>query len=292
MKRPLPPLNWLRTFEAAATQLSFTSAAEQLNMTSAAVSKQVKNLEYKLGVSLFKRLPNGLELSEHGAAYLPIVREAVMKLGTATDELFGQQRNKVLNLKVSLVFFLHWLSPRLHDFYARHPEVALRVNSNIWASDGMIEQGADLEIRYGKGAWAGLVSEPLTNDELFPVCSPSLIENEALLEMSDLKHHTLLHVIGYTDGWASWLSAFAEAPIKPKAEHHFDTLLAAFDLAERGQGVALARSSLVSEQLESGRLIAPFNHRLQTDEAFHLLHTQGELSSNGRVFRDWVLSVK
>ena len=76
MKKRLPPLNWLRSFEASARHLNFTLAASELHMTQAAVSQQIKGLETKLGCALFKRLPRGLELTDAGRAYIPGVRES------------------------------------------------------------------------------------------------------------------------------------------------------------------------------------------------------------------------
>ena len=55
MKSGLPPLNWLRAFEASARHLSFTDAAAELNLTQAAISKQVKSLELHLRQQLFIR---------------------------------------------------------------------------------------------------------------------------------------------------------------------------------------------------------------------------------------------
>ena len=85
MKKRLPPLNWIRSFEATARHLSFTHAALELNLTQAAVSQQIKGLESQLGAVLFKRLPRGLQLTNAGAAYLPAVHESVKKLSIATE---------------------------------------------------------------------------------------------------------------------------------------------------------------------------------------------------------------
>jgi LysR family glycine cleavage system transcriptional activator len=137
MKR-LPPLNWLRAFESSARHLSFTHAATELNLTQAAVSQQVKGLESQLGTALFKRLPRGIELTEAGLAYLPVVHEAIERLAAATDEIFGQGHLKVLTVRVSLVFFTHWLAWRIPDFRKRHPNVNLRITSNIWGGDSSV----------------------------------------------------------------------------------------------------------------------------------------------------------
>ena len=86
MSKRLPPLNWLRAFEVSAKHLNFTQAASELNLTQSAISQQVKGLEAQLGVLLFKRLPRGLELTDAGKSYIPIVREAINRLIVTTDE--------------------------------------------------------------------------------------------------------------------------------------------------------------------------------------------------------------
>lgn len=271
MAKKLPPLNWLRSFEASARHLSFTLAAAELNLTQAAVSKQIKNLEFSLGVNLFVRLPRSLELSEDGAAYLPAVKEAIDRLTSATNELFGHKRVEALNIRCSLVFFNCVLGPKLPAFYQHCPKADLRFTTNIWRSSGGLDAGVDMEIRYGRGDWSGLNSERLTVDQLMPVCSPALLKEKPLHTISDLKQHTLLHVIGYEEGWGHWLSATGNADVNANNGMQFDTLISAFQMAEQGLGVALGRSSLVERLIQSGSLVAPLQETVATEEAFYLV---------------------
>lgn len=275
MKRlPLPPLNWLRAFESSARHLNFTHAASELNLTQAAVSQQVKGLESQLGAALFKRLPRGIELTEAGLAYLPVVHQAIERLAAATDEIFGHGHKRLLTVRVSLVFYTQWLATRLPDFRRRHPEVNLRITSNIWGGDSSVtDTEADLEIRYGHGEWTGLRVERLTWDTLLPVCSPDLPTASAPLSSpKDLAHHELLHVMGYEEGWGYWLKKAGAVKVDSSKGMQFDTLISALKAAELGQGVALARSSLVEQMLQSKQLIAPLEPHLPTQEAFHLVY--------------------
>jgi len=290
MKQSLPPLNWLRAFESAARHLNFTHAAEELSLTQAAVSQQVKGLEMKLGAALFKRLPRGLELSEAGQAYLPAVHEAIERLAAATDEIFGQGHRKVLTVRVNLVFFIHWLARRLPEFRLRHPEINLHITSNIWVGDTDVE--ADLEIRHGQGKWAGLKADRLTWDALVPVCSPSLAtELKPLNAPEDLAHHELLHVLGYEEGWGYWLKKAGAGRVDSSQGLQFDTLISALRMAELGQGVALARSSLVEHMLAQGALIAPFEQRFTTQEAFYLVYSPlATANPQALAFITWLVS--
>ena len=145
MTRPLPPLGWLRAFEAAARHRSFTHAAAELNMTQSAVSQQIKALEGRLGRQLFHRRARSLELTETGSAYLPIVRDAFLTLSRGTQAITGGDM-RALNVHSNLSFASHWLAPRLGRFYAAHPDVQLNFVVEVWEPDG-ITAGADIELR-------------------------------------------------------------------------------------------------------------------------------------------------
>lgn len=290
MKKKLPPLNWLRSFEAAARHLNFTQAAAELNMTQAAISQQVKGLESQLGMMLFKRLPRGLELTDAGQAYMPVVHESISRLAVATDELFGQGRDRLLNVRVNLVFFTSWLAPRLSRFREAHPEIGLRFSSNIWLDERA--KDADMEIRYGKGCWRGFKVNRLTWDELIPVCSP-LLDNGLLPPQHphELVNHTLLHVLGYEEGWGYWLNKTGFPEVDSPLSFQLDTLITALEMASLGQGIALGRTSLVTRKLLSGELVAPLQMTVPTSEAFYLVTPDNSYEHpHADVFKSWLLA--
>ncbi|RDL44499.1 LysR family transcriptional regulator [Marinomonas piezotolerans] len=289
MKKKLPPLNWLRSFEVSARYLNFTQAAQELNMTQAAVSQQIKGLEAQLGTQLFKRLPRGLELTKSGRAYVPIVHESIERLAEVTDELFGQGQTRPLTIRSSLIFFTTWLAPRLGRFRKAHPEVNLRLPTNIWAEN--LDRESDMEIRYGMGDWPGMQCDRLTWDYLIPVCSPSLLSTPVpLITPNQLANYTLLHVDGYNEGWAYWLNKTGFQHIDSSQGIHFDTLISAFEMAKSGEGIALGRSSLIKEMTSTGQLVAPFEQKLPTSEAFYLLSSnKGFDHPHAELFRAWIL---
>ncbi len=290
MKKKLPPLNWLRSFEASARHLNFTQAAGELHLTQAAISQQVKGLEAQLGASLFKRLPRGLELTDAGQAYLPAVHESIERLAAATDEIFGQGRAKSLTVRANLVFFTCWLAPRLGRFRALHPDIGLRFTSNIWVDER--GKDADMEIRYGQGNWPGFNSDRLSWDELFPVCSPEFSRNHSLQESpQSLAGCTLLHVAGYEEGWGYWLNQTGFSDIESPQSLQFDTWISALEMAAVGQGVALGRTSLVAGMIASGRLVTPFKQRVATSEAFYLARPAHQyVNSQAETFRSWLIA--
>ena len=123
MSQRLPPLSWLRAFEAAARHLSFTQAAQELNLTQAAISKQVKLLEHYVRETLFDRKPRSLVLTKIGAAYLPKVQDAFDRLGAGTQEVFGNRRREMLTLRAPVSFGVNWIAARLPDIAAYEARV-------------------------------------------------------------------------------------------------------------------------------------------------------------------------
>ncbi len=289
MKKKLPPLNWLRSFESSARHLNFTQAANELNLTQAAVSQQIRGLESQLGCTLFKRLPRSLQLTDAGLAYLPAVRESIERLTVITDELFGQGRSQSLTIKVNLVFYTCWLAPRLKSFRALHPDVKLRFTSNIWF-DNKDQKDSHLEIRYGQGLWKGMVAERLTWDMLIPVCAPKLVNGLLPPNTPDeLNQYCLLHVLGYEEGWGFWLRESGFGHIDTDQGIQFDTLVSSLETAAQGLGIALGRSSLIKPMIDDGKLITPFNLPISTPEAFYLVYSSSDYSHpHAEVFREWI----
>jgi LysR family glycine cleavage system transcriptional activator len=290
VRRRLPPPNWLRTFEAAARHLSFTDAAHELNITQSAVSQHVRLLEQHLKEPLFNRFPRRLELTDTGRAYLPAVREAFDRLAKGTEELFGDRERRLLTVKVNVAFAALCLAPRLQSFCNRHPGVELRLLNAIWLTDPDWES-TDLEIRHGRGGWRGLQEWRLTRDTLFPVCAPALLQGTAALRRpQDLAGHTLLHGLATNDGWGRWLEAAGVDGPVTSTTLQFDTFVVACAAAATGGGVALARASLVAGDLESGRLVRPFDVEIPAEESFFLVRPEDRPESvQTRAFREWLL---
>lgn len=287
----LPPLKALHVFEVAGRHLSFTRAAEELHVTQAAVSHQIKKLEEKLGVKLFRRFNRRLLLTEEGQIYLPAVREALRHIGHATDQLLAKHRTGVLTVSVLPSFAAKWLVPRLHKFRDLYPDVDVRVSAFEWPVDFGRDE-VDLAIRYGRGKWPGLQADPLLTEEVFPVCSPALVEGgNALLKPADLRHQTLLHDDYSREDWRIWLKAAGVTQVDPRRGLSFSHTSIMLEAAESGQGVALGRTPLVADDLARGRLVKPFDISLPADYAYYVV-CPVEAADRPKItaFREWLLA--
>ncbi|MGJ5175754.1 transcriptional regulator GcvA [Bradyrhizobium oligotrophicum] len=293
MAARLPSLNGLRAFEAAARHLSFTRAAAELNVTQTAISHQIKRLEDELGLRLFVRQNRSLALTPQARDYLPLVRAAFDDLRLATERLVRKDNAKVLTVSTIASLAAKWLLPRLSAFQQDHPGIDVRIATSRSLVD-FRKQDVDAAIRYGRGHWPGVRAEWLMADEVFPVCSPALLQGDRPLRCpKDLAHHTLLHTTGgYEDDWPLWLTAAGlPAGMPRRAELGFDMIFMTIQAAIDGVGVALGRTAYVQDDIAKGRLVAPFEMVLPSDAGFYLVTPEGRTDPPKlKAFRLWLKS--
>lgn len=290
MPRTLPPLTPLPSFEAAARLLSFSRAAEELHVTHGAVSRAIKTLEDGLGVQLFERVTRSVRLTPVGETYAQAVRDVLERLAVATAAATVRHSDSILTVNTSSGFAGKWLVPRLYRFHQAHRDIDVRVSTS-GALTNFAGDGTDLAIRYGAGDYPGLTTEYLTGEEIFPVCSPRLLDGANPLQSpADLRHHTLIRD-AYPIDWATWLESAGVEGINPDTGLTFDTYAYAVEAAIHGEGVALGRSLLVADDLAAGRLARPFEHALKAYSSFYLVYPPAAIRQRKvKAFRDWVIS--
>jgi LysR family transcriptional regulator, glycine cleavage system transcriptional activator len=293
MTARLPSLNGLRAFEAAARHLSFTLAASELNVTQTAISHQIRRLEEELGIRLFVRQNRALALTAEARDYLPGVRAAFNDLRLATDRLLRKDDDKVLTVSTLASLAAKWLLPRLTDFQEHHPGIDVRITTSTSLVDFQ-RDNVDAAIRYGRGQWPGLRADWLMADELFPVCSPSLLHGgKPLRSPEDLKSHMLLHTSNAnSDDWRLWLTAAGlPADIARQPGITFDMIFMTIQAAIDGIGVAMGRTSYVQDDIAKGRLVVPFKIALPADAGFYLVAPEGRREAPKlAAFREWMIA--
>lgn len=274
--------------------MSFTKAAAELNVTQTAISHQVRRLEDELGIRLFHRYKERLELTVSGQSYLQGVSLAFDQLRFSTEQLLEGCNNTTLTISTLASFASKWLLPRLGSFRIAHPEIDIRVSASTDFVDFVVG-GADAAIRFGHGEWKGLHSDWLMADDICPVCSPNLLSGSQPLEsLDDLAHHTLLQVSGVTSNdWSTWLNeAGLPENLVGSGRLTFDLALMAVQAAVDGHGVCIGRKAYVDDDLKAGRLVAPFDISVTTDRGFYLV-SPPDLANCAKVvaLRRWLLGV-
>lgn len=282
------PLNALRAFDVSARHLNFTRAAEELHLSPTAVSQHVRNLEQRLGVPLFRRVPRGLALTDEGLALLPVLAESFARIATALDG-FGRGRGtrprEVLSVGAVGTFAVGWLLPNLREFQLAHPLIDLRIFTNNNRVD-LAGEGLDYALRFGDGLWHGTEALPLMRAPLAPLCAPAIAQR--LRAPRDLGREALLRSYR-ADEWTGW---FAAAGVSPPIVRGvvFDSSLAMAEAAAQGAGVALLPSAMFARDLRSGRLVRPFALELDAGGYWLTRLKSRRASAAMRAFRDWLVA--
>jgi LysR family glycine cleavage system transcriptional activator len=289
MASKLPPLNALKVFEASARHLSFTRAAEELFVTQAAVSHQIKALEEFIGLKLFMRKNRALLLTEEGQSYYLDIKDVFNNIQEATERLLARGEKGAITVSVQASFAIQWLVPRLKEFSILYPDIDVRIKA-VDQPDNLLTEDIDVAIYYGRGDWGDVHAVKLHQEYLIPVCSPLIFSSgKKLKKIEDLANHTLLHYSSRED-WKRW---FKKRGLKGIDVNHgpiFSHSAMVVQAAIHGQGVALAHSVLAKPDIDSGRLICPFNEVLLSKNSHYIVCREHQLEL-GKIsaFREWVL---
>ena len=289
----LPPLDLVRSFEAAARHLSFTRASQQLFVTQSAVSRAIQALEDHLGAKLFHRRHRALLLTEAGQELYRAASGALEQLSEACRRIRSAGDSGAVTVSASIGFASLWLVPRLSEFRERHPDIEVRIAAENEFSD-LERQGIDVAVRYCPPRAVAPGTKKLFGEQVFPVCSPGLLKKGKWKTAEDLLRQVLLH---FDDPhgrwpWLQWNVWFEVMRLKLPVPSgglrfsHYDQLIRA---AIAGQGVALGRSPLVRDLIRQGKLAAPLASRTASSRAYFLLTAAGAGERESvRRFVEWL----
>ena len=300
MKRKLPPLNAVVAFESAARHLSFRKAGDELCVTPSAISHQVRLLEDWLGVKLFERSTRAVELTDFGRRYM-------LELGALLDRLEKFSGNedlsktkKTITIQTTDSFASRWLIPRLSEFESLHADSAVKIVTHDFR-DSLRSSEADLGILFITEKERGAVSKKnnmrlLFREEIFPVCSPKLMQGIDSISVADLPRFTLIHDDNVGVSWRDWMAAAGGARIdasNPNTKNgaHYNHAHLALTAAELGNGFTLASNVLAGDALRKGNLVAPFAEKITTGCGYYLAQSEdSQVRKKCRVFSEWVVS--
>lgn len=278
-----PPLNTLRFFEAAARLGSFVKAADELRLTHGAVSRQIRLLEQSLGTVLFERRNRGVFLTPQGEQLLAATQQAFERLDAAMEALRKPARHVPLVVSCEPTISMKWLIPRLSDFYRQYPEVQL----HIFASGGPVafqRDGVDVALRRNDFNWdASVHAEKVCDEWIGPVCAPALLKRRQL----HLPMQKVLHTSSRKTAWANWRSVS-----KTDADHNgsqtYEHFYLSLQAACAGLGVAIGSVFMAQEEIDSGRLVAPFGFMRDGSEYFLLSLLPFETDPRRAAFLQWM----
>ncbi|MGE8689768.1 MAG: LysR substrate-binding domain-containing protein [Achromobacter sp.] len=274
------PLNTLPAFRAVAELQNLRAAAERLHLTHSAVSQQIKGLEEQLGFPLFERSGRGIVLNSAGAALLCAVQGALTQLDEGVLAASAMARGNEQRLRVSALpsFAQRWLLPRMARWRARHPGLALEIDSSQQVVD-LLRDGFHAALRFGRGPWAGVESEPLFD---MPLPLIVLASPETAAALPDCSPETLARqpLLGDREVWQHWFNAAGlRIPVTPVASFNDAGMM--LQAAEQGLGITLGRELLAADALCAGRLVQVSTVSVHYEQAqtYHLVYRPS--------LRDW-----
>ncbi|SDA85239.1 transcriptional regulator GcvA [Janthinobacterium sp. 551a] len=298
MSRPLPPLAALHAFEAAARPEGFQRAGEELHVSAGAIGHHVKQLEAWLGIVLFQRLPRGVVLTNAGQRYAASLGPILNQLADVSEQARRQGDDKVVTVTATSSLVSRWLMPRLGRLRDRYPQIELRVLASMHPVD-LARDGVDVAIRLGPGRYPGLKVDLLMEEWFSAVCSPDFRANAASLRQpADLLRYPLLHdepevhLPGEID-WTRWLHSCGVhySGNSGNSGARFSHTYLCLDAAASGQGVAIAASPLIGDDLRSGRLVRVFDHAVRGPHCYYLLRSpQAETRPLVHLFCEWLIA--
>lgn len=292
--KPLPPMNSLIVFEAAARHLSFTLAANELSVTQGAISRQIRQLEEYLGKDLFVRANRNISLTPTGMQYYQTIYRALLDVASATGEIKKWQGEQQITVATTNAMAALWLLPKVAVFQQQHGEVDLRILASDQVTD-FRRLDCDIALFYCRLPPAEMQVTELFPEEVFPVCSPAYLErNNNGTSPEELFSRTLLYLDESQRDWLSWQEWFEQvgwSPITPRNRININNYPMLIQAALNGQGIALAWGSLVDEYLESGALVRPVDTVLRTPASFCMLEplNRGVVPNSVKTFRSWLL---
>jgi len=292
--KQIPSPNSLIMFEASARHLSFTRAAVELNLSQAAISKQIANLEQRLGHLLFVRQHRSLRLSSEGKLLYQAVTSGLGQIADAVEQLNSPSAIKTVTVAATTAFAQMWLLPKLGRFIQQHPNIDLRILTSENHLGG-VDEDADIAIKYGDNTWPKTESTYLLSGDIYPVCSPTMAEQHQLSQLSQLTQVPLIDLDDNQWRWVKWQDWLIDqhSPLKGlRTSIEFNNIPMLYSAAEAGQGMALGWSEFVEDLISTKRLVAPFSERLQIPKPwgyYILMEPSDHRSEHINQVKQWIL---
>ncbi|WP_036230301.1 choline sulfate utilization transcriptional regulator [Marinobacterium jannaschii] len=295
LSEQLPPVQSLLIFEAAARHLSFTAAARELGSTQSAVSQQIRGLEQRLELALFRRIYRGVELTEAGSLLYEAVQGGFQQMAVCLERLQKKRRHQHINVATDFAFAAYWLLPRLPRFRRLHPDVDVRIITSQGQYD-FLTQDVDVAVVFDRQPPQGMPSQRLFYEEVFPVCSPALLAQLGAVSSHKRLASLPLLKLGADagQGWQDWHSFFKGRGSQVVASEPvltFNNYTLLVQAAIAGQGVGLGWSTLVDDLIDSGVLVGLRDFSLRSDGGYFIAEPKpNELRESKQQFIDWLLS--
>ncbi|AYD03787.1 LysR family transcriptional regulator [Neorhizobium sp. NCHU2750] len=290
----IPYLKALQVFEAVGTHGSVTAAARILGVSPGAVSQQIHKLEDHLGITLLERGGRRMELTSWGRVYHAEIKLGFDQLANAQNVLKRARNDSGITLSSLTSVINKWMGRKIFDWQALNPGVAIQLVGTE-REPKLGEEEVDFRIYYGSQVHHEHYVELFT-DWVVPACAPGLIKADPPNEPADILNHPLLHIVWaniYTPApsWADWAKSIGSHRRVGEGGLSYQLSSSAIDAAVAGRGFVLAQLALIADELETGRLVVPFDHRLKLSDPYLLAWNRASLEKPfAQEFKRWIIT--
>lgn len=287
--RMLPSLASLRSFDAAARYQSFTNAASELNVSQGAISRQIKELEQTLGVSLFRRVGRAVKLTHAGRSLAADLHLNLQDLSnTMARAKLAANDSVPIRLAVLPTFGNRWLMPRLKQFLDQHPIIRMSVATRLRPFD-LESEGFDMAIHFGQPDWPGASHTLLCNETMVAVAAPEFVERYALTNLNNLPGAPLLNLASRSKAWTLWFAECQLSYTHQAPQLEFDQFNMIITAARQALGMALLPRYLIEQELDFGTLVELGNTSMKTPNSYYIVRPKGDGSEAVSLFSEWLI---
>ncbi|MGZ0702831.1 LysR family transcriptional regulator [Pseudomonas sp. L5B5] len=284
----------MRTFRRVVERASFNLAAADLGQSTAAVSKQVRQLEERLGSLLILRTTRRMSLSEAGQNYFTEcchLLDEFDALERATQAGLSEPGGR-LRVNAPLSFGLKVLSPILVAFMQRYPQLQVDLTLNDQVLD-VVGEGFDVSLRIRRQLEdSSLIARHLGEVEQVVCAAPAYLQAQGTpVGIADLHQHRWL-AYRLAEHPGRWQLEGPEGHTRLELPVHFavDNSLMLADMLVAGLGIGALPAFVAQPLLDSGQLLRVLpEQRLPSRHIYALYPSQRHLSQKVRVFVDFLV---
>ncbi|MDZ7875110.1 MAG: LysR family transcriptional regulator [Rhizobium sp.] len=258
-------LRALHTFETVSRHLSVAAAAEELGVTQSAVSHQLRLLGEIVGERLIEKKGRGISLTDAGRDLARRLQPAFAEIDRSLAEAIGGTRDRV-RLAICSSFAQAWLVPRLHSFYAAHPDIDLQII--MYAQDPELTDATGDAFVTTLPKDRGYHAQLLWPENLVAVVSSTVAARNKSFDYIT----TELQPGKIGSDWQTYARHSGRADLLPLtcrwlfASHY----VIALDMVRQNLGAALIPDFLAQPDIDTGKMVLLDEALLPTHEDYHL----------------------
>lgn len=271
---------------------SFSAAARTLHQSPSAISRQIAQLEDRVGVRLVTRGQHGISLTEEGRAFHERCKIVAADIAETEDLLssLGAEPRGTLRVVLTVAFGKAQILPILPEFLENLPDLRISLELTDRPID-LATEDVDVAVRFSEQIDdPNAISRKLATNRRVICAAPSYLERHGLPDTAaDLGTHNCLRLTTATR-WNEWDLGNGNAALAVDGNFEANSADAVYHAALAGLGIARLSTYLVSRDIRSGRLVRILPDYEQDDSSIVAIYAdRRNLAQKTRRFIDFLV---